>query len=102
MARYDDEDDDLDISRGRGEPVPNYLVQSILVTLCCCLPLGIVAIIQSAKVNGLVEQGKISEAVAASDAAKKYCWIGFAIGLVINVLNVGRVIVEMQNQGAFR
>src|SRR5882724_11600119 len=27
------------------EPVPNYLVQSILCTLCCCLPFGIVAIV---------------------------------------------------------
>src|SRR5882672_10526815 len=28
-----------------GVKVPNYLVQSILVTLCCCLPFGIAAIV---------------------------------------------------------
>mgnify|MGYP001273434538 CR=1 FL=1 len=28
-----------------GPAVPNYLVHSILVTLCCCMPFGIVAIV---------------------------------------------------------
>ena len=37
---------------GYGGPVniPNYLVQAILVTICCCLPAGIVAIVFAAQV----------------------------------------------------
>src|SRR5438093_12052328 len=31
--------------------VPNYLIQAILVTLCCCLPFGIPAIVYAAQVN---------------------------------------------------
>ena len=83
---YDDEDD-LDISIRRGgsgdEVIPNYLVQAILVTLCCgCWPLGIVAIVQAAKVNGLIAQGDYEGARRASESAKMWCIITFVISLI--------------------
>ena len=40
--------------------VPNYLVQSILVTLFCCLPFGIVAIVYAAQVNGKLQARRCS------------------------------------------
>lgn len=64
----------------------NYLVQSILVTIFCCLPLGIVGIVKAAKVNGLYAQGLYEEAVQASNDAKKFCKIGLILGLVGVVL----------------
>jgi hypothetical protein len=70
------------------QSVPNYLVQSILVTLFCCLPLGIVAIIQSAQVNGKLQAGDYEGAALASEQAKKYCWWGFIAGLIWIVLYV--------------
>src|SRR5262245_11816299 len=83
---YDARDDeDLDISirrRGRGENIPNYLTQAILVTLCCCWPLGIVAIVQAAKVNGFVGSGDYESARRASDSAKMWCWVSFVGGLL--------------------
>lgn len=91
MARERD-DDDYDDDRPRRErpsrDIPNYLVQSILVTICCCLPLGIVAIINSAKVNGLVAAGKYREAEEASAAAKKWSTIGAVVGVILGILNV--------------
>lgn len=100
MARYDDEDDDdIDIRRrDRGEPVPNYLVQAILTTLCCCLPFGIVAIVHAAKVNSLAEQGRHSEALAASGEAKKWCWIAFGIGLIVQPI-VAVIRLNMEQRG---
>lgn len=68
------------------EKIPNYLVQSILITLCCCLPLGIVAIINAAQVNGKLASGDIRGAQVASDNAKKWCWWGFGLGLIANIL----------------
>ncbi len=71
-----------------GQPAQpsNYLAWSILSTLFCCLPLGVVAIVKSSQVNGLWAQGKYAEAQQSSDAAKKWAlWstiIG-AVGLVI-------------------
>ena len=66
--------------------IPNYLVQAILVTLCCCLPFGIVAIVYAAQVSSKVQAGDIQGALDASGKAKMWCWIGFACGLVINLI----------------
>ncbi len=71
-----------------GAPIPNYLWQSIVVTLCCCLPLGIVAIIFSAQVNSKLAQGDVAGAREASQKAKTFALIGFGIGLVILVLSL--------------
>ena len=68
--------------------IPNYLVQSILVTLCCCLPLGIVAVVYSAQVNGKLVAGDVAGAQASSDKAKMWAWIAFGLGVVINILGV--------------
>jgi uncharacterized membrane protein YvbJ len=66
--------------------IPNYLVQSILVTLCCCLPFGIVSIIYAAQVNTKVKAGDIQGALDYSSKAKMWCWIGFGVGLVANLI----------------
>lgn len=65
-----------------GEQIPNYLVQSIVVTLCCCFPLGAVAIIFAAQVNSKLAQGDIAGARDASAKAKMFCWIFFGLGVV--------------------
>ena len=44
----------------RPDAVPNYLAQAILVTLFCCLPFGIVAIVYAAQVNGRLQAGDIA------------------------------------------
>lgn len=64
----------------------NYLVWSILTTLFCCLPLGIVAIIQSTKVDSLYSGGQYAAADKASADAKKWNVWGLGIGLVVVVL----------------
>jgi len=62
--------------------VPNYLVQSILVTLCCCLPLGIVALVYSAQVNSKLVAGDVAGAQAASKSAKTWSIIALVAGIV--------------------
>jgi hypothetical protein len=68
--------------------IPNYLWQSIVLTLLCCLPFGIVAIVHAAKVDGLRTAGALDAAKAASDSARKWCWVAFWCGLVSVVLYV--------------
>ena len=65
-----------------GPAIKNYLLQSILVTICCCLPLGIVAIIFSAQVNSKLAAGDIAGAQEASSRAKMCVWIAVILGLV--------------------
>lgn len=51
-------------------PIDNYLVWAILATLFCCLPLGIVAIVYAAKVDGLAAAGQYAQAQEAANKAK--------------------------------
>ncbi|NES69646.1 MAG: CD225/dispanin family protein [Okeania sp. SIO2D1] len=71
-----------------GHNVPNYLTQAILVTLFCCLPFGIVAIVYAAQVNARLELADELGAVKASNNAKKWCLFGFLAGIIILVLNI--------------
>ena len=65
--------------------VPNYLVPAI-ISLFCCWPLAIVAIIFAAQVNGKVAAGDIAGAVDASKKAKLFSFISIGIGLAIGVI----------------
>ncbi len=73
--------------------IPNYLVQSILVTLFCCWPFGIPAIVLAAKVNGLAASGNIAGALDASNKAKMWCWISFGLGLVTLIGYAGLMLI---------
>ncbi len=71
---------------GQPTQVPNYLVQAILVTIFCCLPFGIVAIVFAAQVNGKLQAGDINGAMESSRKAKMWSWLGFGIGLAFALL----------------
>lgn len=67
-------------------PMPNtWLVFSILVTLFCCVPLGLVAVVKAAKVETLWRNGQYEEAKWASDGARKWALITFFIGIAFYV-----------------
>lgn len=71
----------------------NYLIWSILVTLFCCLPFGIVAIIKSCAVDNAWNSQNIDAAKAASADAKKWCIIGAICGFVVSALYVLLMVV---------
>ena len=61
----------------------NYLLESILVTMCCCQPFGIVGIVFASQVNSKYAVGDYLGAQQASNDAKKWVTWDFASGLVI-------------------
>ena len=63
--------------------IPNYLIPSILVTIFCCLPLGIVAIIFAAQVNGKVAAGDIAGAQSSSRTARTLVIVSVVVGVVV-------------------
>lgn len=70
-------------------PMPKtWLVESILVTLFCCLPFGIVGIIKSSGVSSAYYSGNYDMAEEASASAKKWTLIGFWIGVAGIILYI--------------
>jgi hypothetical protein len=69
-----------------GAPPKNWLVESILVTIFCCLPFGIVGIINAASVNTKYAAGDYAGAQAASANAGKWTKIGLFSGLALGVI----------------
>ncbi|MEO0016884.1 MAG: hypothetical protein RLZZ522_167, partial [Verrucomicrobiota bacterium] len=69
-----------------GGELSTYLWQSIVVTLLCCQPFGIPAIVYAAKANAFKECGDLERARTAADSARTWCWVSFGIGLVVQLL----------------
>lgn len=65
---------------------PTYLVWSIVMTILCCLPFGIVAIVKSTKVESYYFQGLYAESLKASNDAKIWCIVAACAGLVFGVI----------------
>ena len=59
----------------------NWLVESILVTVFCCLPFGMVGIINAANVNTKYDSGDIEGAQRASAEAGKWTKVGFWVSI---------------------
>jgi len=72
---------------GARPPMPDtYMVWAVLVTVFCCLPFGIVSIVKASQVSSLYSQGRYQEAVAASEAAKKWAIWSAIAGVVISIM----------------
>ena len=73
---------------GYGAPpsVPNYLIWSILSTLFCCLPAGIVAIVYASQVDGKLRSGDYEGAVQSSNNAKTWTMVSAGLGLVVGII----------------
>lgn len=73
--------------------IPNHLAWAIIATVlatCLFCPLGllgIVAIVQSNKVNTLINQGDFDGARRASDSAKTWCWVATALAIIGVLIN---------------
>ena len=80
------ENETIDTGQTGGTPPKNWLVESILVTILCCLPFGIVGIINAAKVDSAFKQGQVAEAEKASREAARWTKIGFFCGLGVVVI----------------
>lgn len=68
--------------------IKSHLLDAIIATIFCCLPIGIVSIVYATKVSQFVSQGKIAEAQEASKKAKMWAWISVGVGFVFQILYV--------------
>lgn len=65
-----------------------WLVESILATIFCCLPLGIVGIVNAAKVESKYNTGDVVGALESSKEAGKWTKISFFIGIAVYVIYI--------------
>ena len=71
-----------------GPPPKNWLVESIIVTILCCLIPGIVGIVYAAQVNTKWNNGDYEGARKASKDAGLWTKISFFIGLGLIILSI--------------
>ncbi|KAJ8049451.1 Proline-rich transmembrane protein 1 [Holothuria leucospilota] len=62
--------------------INDYFGLALFVTLCCCLPFGIVALVKSKEVKTRVASGDQQGALEASESAKLWSHAGLITGLV--------------------
>ena len=64
----------------------NYLALALITTLLCCIPLGIVSIVYSTKVNSAYEAGNYDAALKASKNAKTWGIVALVAGLIAYII----------------
>jgi len=72
----------------QNKPPKTWLVESILVTLFCCLPFGIAGIIYASRVESKFYASDLQGSIQASNDAGKWTKIGFWIGIGFGVLAI--------------
>jgi hypothetical protein len=66
--------------------VPNYLIPAILLTLCCCPPFGVGALVYAGKVYKQQRAGDYQGALESSKRARLWCWLAFGFGAVFQAI----------------
>ncbi|KAJ6668689.1 hypothetical protein lerEdw1_012172 [Lerista edwardsae] len=62
--------------------IPTYLGLSIFTMMCCCLPLGLAALITSHEVDNAMRAGDINRAASSSRTARTLNIIGIVVGII--------------------
>lgn len=65
-----------------------YLVWSIIVTIFCCLPLGIPGIVFASKIDKLAAMGDLAGAQDAAKKSKMFSIIGAIVGAVAIIVTI--------------
>ncbi|KAK7146869.1 hypothetical protein R3I94_009651 [Phoxinus phoxinus] len=79
-------------------PEPDYLCYSIFTMLCCCLPLGIAALVFSCSTRNANYSGQQALAEKNSKTARTLNHVAVAIGLVFAVLFIVLEVMAMKNR----
>ncbi|MCG8649717.1 MAG: CD225/dispanin family protein [Pirellulales bacterium] len=69
-----------------GVKPPDYLIWSILSTLCCCPVTGVIAIVYSSQVQSKWNEGDQQGAVQASQTTMRWLIGGIVANLLANVI----------------
>lgn len=93
------------VGQGAAAGVNTWLWQSIVATLFCCLPAGVVGIVFAAQANSAKNMGDVATAQEKARLAKIWTLVSVGVGLVFIVLflvlGVFGAMTEFQQQPGF-
>lgn len=78
-----------------------YLVLSIITTLCCCLPFGIVGIVYSAKINNAVNSRDWEAARKAANTAKIWIIVSAVVGVIVEIIYIALIFSGVVGSGYY-
>ena len=78
-----------------------YLLESILVTIFCCLPFGVIGIYNAAGVSSAYNMGDYRLSMQRSENAKKWSLIGLIVGLVWSIMWWFYVWITIESQNSY-
>lgn len=83
------------------KPPKSWLLESVLATVLCCLPFGVIGIVYASKVETRFYSGDLEGAIRASKNAETWTYVSFFTGLVAFVVSMGIAFAVMQSHGRF-
>ena len=77
------------------QTINSWLVPAILVTILCCMPFGIVALIYAARVSALAAAGNVAEAQNVARQARNWTLAGAICGAAVYLITWSFYIVML-------
>ena len=79
------------------QEAPDHLAMAILVTICCCLPFGIVAILKANECRNARNRGDRENALQYGREAKKFSLVGLGcgIGIIVVILAIYGIVLGL-------
>ncbi|KAL2298084.1 hypothetical protein Nmel_017045, partial [Mimus melanotis] len=80
----------------RGQQLPkDYMVESVLVTLFCCLLTGVMALVYSYETRAALARGDVAQAYVASRKAQSLVLVSLLFGLFASITWIIYVLVSL-------
>ncbi|RMB93400.1 hypothetical protein DUI87_30095 [Hirundo rustica rustica] len=84
------------VPAGRGQQLPkDYMVESVLVTLFCCLLTGVMALVYSHETRAALARGDVAQAYVASRKAQSLVLFSLLFGLFASITWIIYVLVSL-------
>ncbi|KFP82068.1 Proline-rich transmembrane protein 1, partial [Apaloderma vittatum] len=94
--QYDGQPSTGPSATGRGQHLPkDYMVESVLVTVFCCLLTGVIALIYSHETRTALSRGDVAQANVASKKAQSLVLFSLLFGLFASISWVVYVLVAL-------
>ncbi|XP_071955315.1 proline-rich transmembrane protein 1-like [Antedon mediterranea] len=75
---------------------PNdYMSYAIIVTICCCLPLGLIAIIRSSQVRSRFDNGDLQGARLSAKSSRRWSIAGVVLGSLCYLLSILSIVAAL-------